>query len=117
MEIRRITIPICVHRCSSVVSPRISLVLQVLRLHLRDQVLREVVQAYREDAQVVNEPVVGEHGGNGHYQAGDGRDEGRTGRVDGAERSETGGEQEARENARPHPSTHHSGMLGGDYVT
>src|SRR5512138_3020471 len=52
-------------------------VLEVLGLHLGDQVLREIVQLDRQDAQVVDQPVVAEHGGDGHEQAGDGGDERR----------------------------------------
>ena len=43
--------------------------LQILRLHLRDQFLRKIVQFDRQDAQCVYQPVVSKHRRNSHEQS------------------------------------------------
>src|SRR5947208_412439 len=53
------------------------IILEKFVFHFRDQLLGEIIELDREHAQVVDQPVVAEHRGDGHKQAGDGRDEGR----------------------------------------
>ena len=52
----------------------LSFFLQIFRFHLRNQVLREIVQLDRPDAQGMHQPIIGEHGRNGHQQTGHGGD-------------------------------------------
>ena len=64
-------ISLSVTRRAALGKPAHSDVLQVFGFHLGNQVLRKVVQLDRQDAQVMNQPVVAEHGRDGDQQAGD----------------------------------------------